>query len=531
MGTQQNGYFKLDIRDNETFLILYGPKEGGRPVDMTELEEYLNLRRINYEKMSLSSAVKENKDTTVRLNRDKIHQVNESLAVFISEDKMSVKVRFYPPSQSGGLMSADEILGDLKANYIKAQPDMDAINDFLKNKLYCTDYIVARGEPVVEGSDGWVEYCFDTDPLAKPKLNEDGSVDFHALSLVHACAKDQVLAVLHKEVPGKMGSNVLGEIVKPKDIKRAAFKSGRDTYISEDGTKLLSGVDGHVNLIEGTVFVSGVLELENVDVSTGDVNFEGNVTVNGNVATGYKINATGDIEIKGIIEAAVVTAGGNITVAKGINGMSKGLVKAGGNVASKYINSATVEAGDMIRTELILNSEVSAGKKIVVQGKKGFITGGHVRSGCEIEAKIIGSDMGVDTVIEVGVDPALKARFAKLQKDNEEYRKKITMMEPVVLAVAERTKRGEKLPPEQLKKMIELNAEIKKEKELMQSNNKELAELSVSFDADTDSQIVVNNLAHAGTRVIISEANLVLKTDYHYCRFRKENGDVKMLGL
>ena len=149
----------------------------------------------------------------------------------------------------------------------------------------------------------------------------------------------------------------------------------------------------------------------------------------------------------------------------------------------------------------------------------------------EIEAKIIGSDMGVDTVIEVGVDPALKARFSKLQKENDDYRKKIAMMEPVVIAATTRMKRGEKLPPDQVKKIIELSNEVKKEKQLLEDNSKELASLSVDFDSDTEAQIVVNGQAHAGTRLISSEANLVLKTDYHYCRFKKESGDVKMIGL
>ncbi len=531
MGTQENGYFRIEEGEGETFIKLFGSKNGGRPLDMSELEEYLTIRRITFDKMSLAPSVKENKDMSVRLNRETIHPVNESMALFVSDDKMTVTARFYPPSQHGGLMSLEEVQGDFRAKHIKAAPNEEAVNGFLKNKLYCTDYVLASGKPVTEGHDGSIEYCFDTDPLAKPKLNEDGSVDFHALSLVHACTKDQVLAILHKEDPGVPGVNVFGEITKPREVKRVSFKHGRDVYVSEDGTKLHSGVDGHVNLIDNTVFVSGVLELENVDVSTGDVNFEGNVSVSGNVATGYKLSATGDIEIRGIIEAAEVTAGGSISVAKGINGMSKGVIKAGKDIATKYINSATVEAGANIRSELILNSKVSASEKIVVQGKKGFITGGYVRSAKEIEAKIIGSDMGVDTVIEVGVDPALKARYSKLTKDNEEYRKKIAMMEPVVVAATTRMKKGEKLPPEQVQKIIELSNEVKKEKQLIEDNTKELSKLSVDFDSDTDAQIVVNGQAHAGTRLIISEANLVLKTDYHYCRFKKESGDVKMVAL
>jgi len=531
MDENRNGFFQIDPRADSTYINLYGSKGSGRPVDMKELEDYLNLHRISYEKMSLFSAVEKNIDQSFRLNREKCYEVNESMLLIPSADRMSLTARFYPPSKNGSRMDLEEIRGDFKAQYIKASVNEEAANSFFNNRKYCTDYEIARGVPVQEGTDGYIEYCFDTDPLAKPKLNEDGSVDFHALSLVHACSKGQVLAILHKEVPGKPGMDVYGELMQPKEIKRAAFKHGKDLSISEDGTRLISNVDGHVNLIEGTVFVSSVLELTNVDVSTGDVEFEGNVRVAGNVSTGYKLKATGDIEIRGIIEAASVEAGGSISVAKGINGMTKGEVRAKGNVVTKYINSAKVSAGGNIQSELILNSEVSAGDKIRVEGKKGFITGGYVRSGNEISAKTIGSDMGVDTIIEVGIDPELKVRFAKLQKDNEEFRKNIARMEPVLQAVAQRLQKGEKLPPDQIVKMQAASAELKKQKEQMSANNAELAKLSVEFDTDTAAQIVVTGQAHAGTKLVISESSLVLKTDYHFCRFRKENGDVKMLAM
>jgi len=531
MDENRNGYFQIDIKDGATFINLYGSKGSGSPVDMKELEDYLNLHRISYEKVPLFNAVSANKDQNVRLNREKTYEINETMSLKPSSDGMKLTARFYPPTAKGTLMDLNEIKGDMKAGYYKVEPDEDVINGFFKDRRYCTDYVIAVGEPVVEGKDGYVEYCFDTNPLAKPKLNEDGSVDFHALSLVHACAKGQVLAKLHKEVEGQPGMNVFGERIKPKDIKRAVFKHGKDLVISEDGTQLISAVDGHVNLIEGTVFVSSVLELTNVDVSTGDVNFEGNVLVTGNVTTGYKLKATGDIEIRGVVEAADVEAGGSISVAKGINGMTKGNVRAKGNIVTKYINSAVVSSGGNIQSELILNSEVSASDKIHVEGRKGFITGGHVRSGNEISAKTIGSEMGVDTVIEVGIDPELKARFAKLQKENDELKKNISRMEPVLQAVGQRLQKGEKLPPDQIKKMQDAAVILKQEKEQLAANNTELGKLSLEFDTESAAQIIVTGQAHTGTRLVISEASLVLKTDYHYCRFRKENGDVKMMAM
>ena len=234
---------------------------------------------------------------------------------------------------------------------------------------------------------------FDTDPVARPKTNEDGSVDFHALNTVRACAEGQVLAKLHKETPGSPGVNVFGEAMMANSVKPAVIKHSKGSTLSEDGV-LTADTNGHVSLTDGMVFVSSVLELANVDVSTGDIDYDGNLLVDGNITTGYKVKVTGDVEVRGVIEAAEITAGGQVTVAKGINGMEKGKIKAGHSVIAKYINSAEVDPEDLYSPSWSLIPKISAKDSSIVEGRKGFITGGVARAGNKIEAKTIGSEMG-----------------------------------------------------------------------------------------------------------------------------------------
>lgn len=71
----------------------------------------------------------------------------------------------------------------------------------------------------------------------------------------------------------------------------------------------MSQVSGHVILENDKIFVSNVLELVNVDNSTGDIDYEGDVVVKGNVLAGFTVKATGDITVSGIVEGATVIAG------------------------------------------------------------------------------------------------------------------------------------------------------------------------------------------------------------------------------
>ena len=539
MSDSRNAYFQIVMKPDGTYVHFIPATGSGEPINSREVEDYLSLRRITFDRIPLLQEAQKNLDSMIKINKENLKPIDESMAFEVSDDLMEVVCRFYPPSVSmdaagekvnGGAISDDEIKKDLKYNQIKVDPDQDAIDSFLNDKKYCTNLVLAKGIPVTQGTDGYVEYFFNTDKVAKPKANEDGTVDFHALNSVRMCKEGQVLAKLHKEVPGQPGKNVFGESIAPGTVKPASVKHSKGSTLSPEGV-LTADTNGHVSLTDGMVFVSSVLELENIDVSTGDIEYEGNLLVNGNITTGYKVNVTGDIEVRGVIEAAEVHAGGQVTVAKGINGMEKGVIIAGNSVIAKYINSAEVESGGMIHAELVLNSKISAKDSIIVEGRKGFITGGTARASNKIEAKNIGSDMGAPTSIEVGIDPALKARKSKLIKENEELRSTLARTEPVLLATVERLKRGEKLAPDQLLKMQELNKLIQRQKETLQKNNEELGELELAFDTDTVAEVVITGVAYAGTHINISDAQLTLKKDYQYCRFRREGADVRMLGI
>lgn len=528
----RNGYFQLVVKDDGTYIHLIPPEGDGEPIDPRELEDYLSLRRLFYDRTEVVSEARKNEDIMCRLNTEVIRPVDEYMSYDISNDRMSVICRFYPPSEGGSLMTIEDIKKDFRYNQIKAEPDEEAVQKFFNNRKYCTDYVLARGRMVQSGQDGYVEYLFDTDPVARPKTNADGSVDFHALNSVRACTAGQVLARVHRETQGVPGQDVFGELIMPNSVSSASIKHSKGSTLSPEGV-LTADVNGHVSLTDGMVFVSSVLEVANVDVSTGDIKYDGNLLVSGNITTGYKVEVTGDVEVKGVIEAALVSAGGQVTVAKGINGMEKGRIRAGQSVIAKYINSAKVEAGGIIQTELVLNSKISAKDSIIVEGRKGNITGGVARAGNRIEARNIGSDMGADTTVEVGIDPTIKARQAKLIKENEILHATLARTEPVLLAALDRVKRGDRLPADQMKKMQELNRAIQTQKDTLQHNILELEQMELDSDdnENTVAEVVISGVAFAGTHIVVSDSSLTLKKDYHYCRFRREGGDVKMVAM
>ena len=136
--------------------------------------------------------------------------------------------------------------------------------------------------------------------------------------------------------------------------------------------------------------------------------------------TGYTVKATGDIYVAGAVEGATLIAGGKIVLNRGIQGKGTGKMEAGGDIISNFIESSNVNAGGKIITDALMHSNVIAKDTIEVNGKRGLIAGGSVRSTQKIETKVAGSSMGTQTELEVGIDPTCIDRYHEIEKEMEE---------------------------------------------------------------------------------------------------------------
>lgn len=532
----RNGYFQLICGATGTGLKVIAPKDGGSHVTVKDVMDYLVLHGISYDTVSLGKGIQDaaasgQEEFLIMLNKEQNMEVRESYRMTVSQDKMYVVARFYAPSIKGERMSAEEFLRDLSLKGITYGINKELLQAFFKMPIYGTDIIVAKGLAPRHGTDARIEYYFETDIKAKPTLKEDGSVDFFNLNAINHCNKGDVLARLFPEDPGEYGRSVYDERIKPRDVRKRVLRFGRNIALSEDKLTITAETSGHVTLVDDKVFVSNVFEVENVDNSTGNIEYDGSVKVNGNVCTNFSIKARGNIEVSGVVEGAILEAEGNIIIARGMNGMSKGMLKAGGNVISKFIESSKVTAGGFVSTESILHSDVSAGTEITVTGKRGFVTGGKVSAANVISVKTLGSAMGADTIVEVGMDPAQKARMQELQKQIAENNKELEQIHPVLTALTQKLAQGVKLRPEQLKNLQELLTKENAIKKQIGEDTDEFMALQEVMDECGTARVEVTGEVFAGTKICISDVSMVVKNSMTYCKFVKQQGDVRMVAL
>jgi len=527
-----NAAFQVICEESCTKLRLTPATNGGRSLDTGGIIDYLNFNRIDFQLPELNQAIHTlSEEVIITLNYKHSHPIRESVVTEISEDCMTCIGKFTPPSDNGEQMDRTEILNDLKHRGVTYGIDENAIDLFIAQRNYMEEFVIARGTEPVQGENASIEYMFNTDLKARPTLLEDGSVDFFNLNIINHCNKGDLLAKLHREVPGQFGYDVTGKKLKPADIRKLVLKFGRNVEISEDKTEIYAACSGHVSLVEGRVFVSDLMMVENVDPSTGNIEYEGNVQINGNVMTNFSILAKGNVEVRGVVEGAEIVAGGNITIARGMNGMSRGKLKAGGNIVAQFIENASCEAQGYVEAGSIMHSTVLAGTEVHVNGKKGFISGGKVSAATLIDVKILGSDMGTDTVVEIGVSPTAKRRYRELGSLIEANNKTINRAIPILEAARDKNNNGISLSEDQKENLKGLSKMIREKVNDIHAYNKELEELTQIMSDERNACVTVHDTVYPGTKIVISDVSKIIKDSMSYCRFIKDRGDVRVVGM
>lgn len=526
----QNGYFRLVKDDLGTGIELFPPQGQAEGIRMGELCDYLDGRGIVYDRRQIDILLQDNRNTVYHLGDFECPAVPETYSISVSEDKMSATVRFFSPSSTGERITYEDFLRDIRFQNISNGIQTEELQQhFLSEGIFCTDIMLAKGKEAVAGIDAQVEYMFETDPHKRPEQKPDGSVDYFRLTTINQCKKGQVLARIIPEKPGVDGYDIYGSMTKAKTPKAAVLKFGRNIALSEDRRAITSMVDGHVTLVDGKVFVSDVFEVKDVNVASGNLEFEGSIQVNGDVAENFEVKAGGNVIINGLVEGARVIAGGNIIISKGMNGMSKGFLRAGGDIVVRYLENTRVVAGGYVHTEAILHSKVSSGNEVTVEGRKGVIVGGYVQASKRITAKSIGANLGASTILEVGVNPLIKTQYSRVQKAILEDTKTIQNAQVIIENFREKLKKGVQYNETQLKYIKTVTTLVVTKQEEVKKMNERLLRIRKLMETQKQAEIVVNDEIFPGTTIIIGDASKTIQSNYHYCKFMRKQGEVTMV--
>ncbi|HHW41833.1 MAG TPA: FapA family protein [Syntrophomonadaceae bacterium] len=175
--------------------------------------------------------------------------------------------------------------------------------------------VVARGKPVQEGRDGWVEYLFNSEPV-EIVYEDDKNVNYWERYIIPSVTEGEVLAVVHPPVPGIPGRKVTGEPVMPAPVREASLRVKDGVVISDDGRRAIAAVAGRP-VLEGyrqpyIKIVKLMVHPCDVDIRSGNLSFGGDLLILGSVKEGMRVSAHGNVTVMGNIAGAVIQAGGRV---------------------------------------------------------------------------------------------------------------------------------------------------------------------------------------------------------------------------
>lgn len=337
----------------------------------------------------------------------------------VSRNVMQATMTMTRP-MGGQAVTVDEVHRKLAAAGVVFGIKEDAINTAVTSGR-AEGLVVAEGAQPKNGADCRFEILYSQDNADHPRLYSNGRADMHELEHFVVVKNGDPLMKRIPATKGTPGSDVLGKPIqcKPGRDQTFAAKLPGAEIASYNANLLIAAIGGQPQKVDRGVTVKPLLQVPTVDITTGNIHFEGSVKVTGHVVAGTTVSATEDIIVSGTVEGASLIAGKDIQVGQGIIGRREiredngalsphaSRIMCGGSLSARFIEKAFVEAGrDVNVATLIMHAEVRAGDNLTVGDKhsaKGHIVNGVFKAGKLIEAKVLGSLGEVPTVLEVGI--------------------------------------------------------------------------------------------------------------------------------
>lgn len=360
-----------------------------------------------------------------------IPDLDAEVNIYRSRDGLSAWAVIFSPVGKGRELTREMLSHALAGKQIVLGVDQDLLDHLpAREDRYFRLYLLARGVPPAHGRDGSIVDFFPRKVERKYAVNDQNQMDFTTSNLIHNVEEGTTICKIVPPTSGTPGVSVQGEILPARAGKRAEVPKGRNTKLSEDGSCLVAAASGHI-IFTGRYFeVRCTLDIAgDVDYSTGNLNYLGDIHILGDVRSGFTVRAMGTIWVDGVIEDTSVEAGGDLIVKGGVQGNGKAVIRAHQNVYVKYLENCSAYIRGDLHSDCVINCEVYCDGAVHVKTGRGVILGGNTHSAEVIEANIVGARTEVRTVVTLGGCPCEDSERREVLQEIQEIERDLQRTE------------------------------------------------------------------------------------------------------
>jgi len=419
--------YSFKIKDNKTFMIV--PK--GCKADIDEIEKKLISQNIyNYDINKIKYAILYSNGQEIEIG-DNFKKIDTTLFenTEIEINKDGTKAFFI--KKRCLVLTPEEIIFILKKNGIRHGIIYENIQKILDTKPE-QSILIAEATLPEDGLDSYFVYFFEKDNLLKPTIEND-IADFKNILLFQEVKKNEILCLKIPFTLGKDGKDVFGRPIKAKPGRDFKLPAGKNTYISSDGCKLMSTIDGLIDYKNSKINVKEVIIIQgDVDYSTGNIKYHGDVIVKGDILPDFSVKAGGDIKIFGVVEGGYIESEkGSILVKSGIFGKEKSEIIAFKDIDAEFIQDCKVIAGQDVNVKnYVRNSSINCGRSFICTKGIGQVDGSIISARRFILINIAGTKPYVKTHLIIN-----RLDKFKLKSERNELLEKLKTVENSIIAV------------------------------------------------------------------------------------------------
>ena len=531
VGGAAEGYL-FEFCSDGIFLTVYPQDDAGLMFEMSDMRSILKkFNAFDYDIKVMTETLKAHTGEPVRLGKEftipkdlddaKVDDVEQEnlkkyveygkVMVDVAKDKLSAIVRFEIGSRQT-VPTVEMIKEALAIKNVTYGIDDAAIGEAHDN---ARTTIVARGQAPINGKDASIVRKFNAGEKGVPVVDEHDRADYKNLNMFLRAVKGQLLAERIPHTKGVPGTNVYGENIAAKNGKPKPLPNGKNTIVKDENF-VIADMDGQIVDKGNKIDVDPRLEIKgDVGMGTGNIDFDGAISILGNVEAGFIVKASGDIEISGMVSGANIE-GGNIFIKGGVRGMNRGTIRARGDFRAAFAENADIEAGgDIFIQDVAMHSTIRAGHHLVMDEGKGQITGGNIAAGEEIRAKCIGNEANVITRLSVGVNPMLQKQYQQVLKEYGESKKRLDMLNKTLATLGKIDM--SLLPPN---KVEQLNNLIRSQFPLagqVERSERKLKEIDAELQKMQSGKVRIQDTLYPGVRMRINSIMKNVQVKESHC--------------
>ncbi|WP_127531912.1 DUF342 domain-containing protein [Paenibacillus kobensis] len=456
------------------------------------------------------------------------------IRIQIAPDKLTAYLQFNRADETFEC-SPEALERFVKSNGVVYGLQYDIIHKIAKDPkaYFYNQTLIASGDPPQQGEDGYILFAFNMgdEQEHRPVEASDGTVDLKEVNRINNVKRGQLVAEKVAATEGREGKSVMGVVLAGRNGKEGRFKIGKNVVLNAEQTALYAAIDGQLTKTESDkINVFPVYEVNgDVDYRTGNIDFIGTVVIRGNVLTGFRVKASGDIRVIGGVEGAEIETDGSIEITGGVMAGDKGYLKAGKNIKLSFVQDGKLFAGETITvTQAIMHSQLKAGKNVVCTGTKGLIVGGTVQAGERVVARTIGNTMSTATTVEVGVRPELRGELQDLRTSLRQLIDALDKTEKALGLLDQLALIGQ-LSEDKMALRIKLNATKRKTSDQIDENRERIFEIEKALEETDVARVDVANTCYAGTKIVIGRYTRFVKDPTNRISFRLQEGEVAMV--